>query len=240
LREPGQDVSGSVDSPCLPDESEWQPTAPILSCDRIRWVITEPQRRTAGRTLPGSSTQEPEGSAGPEGSTTLNCDRFGRHPLPSRRIQMTADCSAIPSCDGTRLVITERLWRTTELRLGAQHKNPKIQPTPRSRPGWAATDLEDVNIFQALEYQDTSPEGEAASIEPHDPHSHRYSPSPGQAQTRSTPILANGCRLVVTAWKRRSYHSDRAHCCRLTQVAAREVHYLHSSQSSPLHMHSVI
>jgi len=65
---------------------------------------------------------EPEGSAGPEGSTTLNCDRFGRHPLPSRRIQMTADRSAIPSCDSTRLVITERLWRTTELRLGAQQK----------------------------------------------------------------------------------------------------------------------
>jgi len=39
---------------------------------------------------------------------------FGRHPLSSRRIWVTADLSAMPSCDSTRLVITEPRRRTTE------------------------------------------------------------------------------------------------------------------------------
>jgi len=55
----------------------------------------------------GAQLRTPKDSDDPEGSTSVDCDRFGRHPLPSRRIWTTADLSAIRSCDRTRLAITE-------------------------------------------------------------------------------------------------------------------------------------
>lgn len=55
---------------------------------------------------PGAQLRTPKDPAGPKGSTRLDCDRLGRHPLSSSRIWTTVDHSAVPSCDDTGVVIT--------------------------------------------------------------------------------------------------------------------------------------
>jgi len=93
-------------------------------------------------TLLGAQLRNPEGFGRPR-----RVDQFGLRPirstpLPSRQVRMASNLSATPSCDGTRLVITERRWQATgPLRQGAQLKTRRFGRPRRDgqfglRPIW--------------------------------------------------------------------------------------------------------
>jgi len=162
----------------------------------------------------------------------MDCDRFGRHPLPSRRIRMTAD---------VRNTVLQRSpighhrakWRTTAYTLpGSPTEKPEDSVGPRRhRPVWAATDLDDVS--SSVRVQDYLSRRRAASIEQHDPRSRRltFSRHPGKhyptnrRQNRVRPTVTPPCLSKL----RRDQHpslrtaadwlSQRGSVARITRTA---------------------